>query len=115
MHKFSAAADEIIRRAAPPVLRDPQAGAPGLLNGPEPNERHDLYPCGFGFAILTVRASHRLAPTPLRYKNLCIIRAKKKEEVPYPVFLPLLPLRNQPDNYSYGHGNTGDPKPNGEQ
>ena len=34
-----------------------------------------LYQCGFGFAIRTVRASHRLAPTSLRDKNLCIIRA----------------------------------------
>jgi len=31
-----------------------------------------FYPCGFAFANLTVRASHRLARTTLRHENLCI-------------------------------------------
>ncbi len=39
------------------------------------------------FAILTVRASHRLAPTSLRDQNLCIIRAGPGQ-VRMPTFRP---------------------------
>ena len=43
---------------------------------------------------------------------------KKKQEVSYPlfvIFLLFLPLRNQPDDDSYGNGDTGDQEPKGEQ
>ena len=90
MHKFSTASTKLSGvRCAPPArpadgCPDPQAGTPGLLNVLVGVSRWltrtawvaHFYPCGFGFAIRTVRASHRLAPTSLRYKNLCIIRAR---------------------------------------
>ncbi len=81
MHKFFTAATKssgVLHR-----LRDPQAGAPrpprptvGVSRWLTRTERVAiLYQCGFGLATLTVRASHRLAPTSLRDKDLCIVRA----------------------------------------
>ncbi len=78
MHKFSTAATKSFGLTA---LRNPQAGAPGTRRGQpvaDPNRTSStfLYQCGFRIATRTVRASHRLAPTSLRDKNLCIIRAE---------------------------------------
>ena len=64
MHKFSTSATKssgVLHRPC-----DPLAGAPGLLNVPVGISRWltrtacvaHLYQCGFGFAILTARASH---------------------------------------------------------
>ncbi len=83
MHKFSTASPKSSVVLCAPPARPASAGAPGLLNVPVGVSRWltrtecvaHLYQCGFGFAIRTVRASHRLAPTSLRDKNLCIIRA----------------------------------------
>ena len=85
MHKFSTAATKSSVVLCAPTAR-PASGYPlvGLLNVLVGVSRWltrtawvaHFYQCGFGFAIRTVRASHRLAPTSLRYKNLCIIRAR---------------------------------------
>ncbi len=72
--KSSALASRPASAGAP----DRQAGTPGLLNVLVGVSRWltrtawvaHLYQCGFGFAIRTVRASHRLAPTSLRDENL---------------------------------------------
>ncbi len=81
MHKFFTAATQSSGvLCAPPVLPDPPAGAPNVPVGvsrwlTRTACAAHLCQCGFGFAIRTVRASHRLAPTSLRDENLCIIRA----------------------------------------
>ena len=61
MHKFSTAAT---KSSALPVLRDPQAGAPGLLNVPYNT-----------FAGASIARLVRSVLSSLRDKNLCIIRA----------------------------------------
>ena len=81
MHKFFTAATKPSALTARPASGYPLVG---LLNVPVGVSRWltrtacaaHLCQCGFGFAIRTVRASHRLAPTPLRDENLCIIPAR---------------------------------------
>ena len=85
MHKFSTAAPKssaLPVRPAKAGAPDPQVGAPNVPIGVSRWLTRTacvahLCQCGFGFAIRTVRASHRLAPTSFRDKNLCIIRARR--------------------------------------
>jgi hypothetical protein len=64
MHKFSTAST---RSPALPVLRDPQAGAPDLLNVPSST-----------FALTSVAHLVRPALSPFRDENLCMIPAGER-------------------------------------
>jgi len=90
MHKSSTAATKSSGVLCAPPARpasagapDPQTDAPGLLNVrrgqpvADPNRTSSTTFTGVArfSAVRTVRASHRLAPTSLRGKNLCIVRA----------------------------------------
>jgi len=91
MHNFSTVAPKpsaLPARPAKAGAPGPQAGAPGLLNVLVGVSRWltrtacaaHPFQCGFGFAIRTVRASHRLAPTSLRDEILCIIQATRTND-----------------------------------
>ena len=82
MHKFSTAATKTsVVLCAPTVLRDPQAGAPGLLNV---LQRVRLR------GPLSRVAQRTQVGVSLRYENLCIIRAKLTLESTLKPFHPAL-------------------------
>ncbi len=70
MHKFSTAAT---KSSALPVLRDPQAGTPRLLNVPD-----STFAGAWGTRLRVTRLV-RPALSSLRDKNLCITRATRRD------------------------------------